>query len=73
MLVLRHEHPGRKKKQYYLDLDTPVKSEYDNEEGCFDLDTPVKPEYDNEESCLTWIPRSSRGMTVRGGIHKQAR
>ena len=34
MLVLRHGHSGGKKKHYYLDLDTPVKPEYDNKEGC---------------------------------------
>ena len=43
MLVLRHGHPGGKKKQYYLDLDTPVKPEYDDKEGWFNLDSPVKP------------------------------
>ena len=49
MLVLRHGHPGGKKKQYYLDLDTPVKPEYDDKEGWFNLDSPVKPGNDSRE------------------------
>ena len=67
MLVLRHGHPGGKKKQYCLDLDTPVKPEYDMV-GCLDLDYRVKPDNDNKKSCLTWIIGSSRSMTIRKGV-----
>ena len=49
MLVLRHGHPGGKKKQYYLDLYTPVKPEYDDKEGLIDLDYRVKPDNDSGE------------------------
>ena len=68
MLVLRHGHPGGKKKQYYLDLDYRVKPDNDIREGISDkpdndIKRKVKPEYDNKEGCLTWIIGSSPIMT----------
>ena len=52
MLVLRHEHPGGKKKQYYLDLDYRVKPDNDIKRGWMSGSSPN----------MTW-ERESPNMT----------
>ena len=76
MLVLRHGHPGGKKKQYYLDLDTPVKPEYDNEEGCFTWiigSSPIMTDTKTSCSCsYTGIQVGRRSIIVWPGYSSQA-